>query len=172
MLIAKITDSEFFGGEPVYIEDDTRYNVRGILVNEDGMIAVMHLTDMEGYKLPGGSIPITESQTQALLREIHELTGRNIEIVEYLGWIEEHKAKRKFCAMTHFYVLKTVGEDFNEGILKESENRLGYYIEWLSYDDILSRIEGLMDDCKNYQLRFILKREDIILKLAKEKGLI
>ena len=36
MLIAKITDSDFFGGEPQYIEDDARYNVRGIVLDKNG----------------------------------------------------------------------------------------------------------------------------------------
>ena len=54
MLIAKITDSDFFGGEPQYIEDDTRYNTRGVMTDGDGNIAMMKIENSDYYKLPGG----------------------------------------------------------------------------------------------------------------------
>ena len=38
MLIAKITESDFFGGEPQYIDDDARYNTRGVMTDGEGNI--------------------------------------------------------------------------------------------------------------------------------------
>ena len=61
MLIAKITESDFFGGEPQYIDDDARYNTRGVMTDGEGNIAMMKIEDSEYYKLPGGSIEITET---------------------------------------------------------------------------------------------------------------
>lgn len=54
MLIAKITDSDFFGGEPQYIEDDARYNTRGVMTDGEGNIAMMKIENSDYYKLPGG----------------------------------------------------------------------------------------------------------------------
>ena len=40
----------FFGGEPQYIEDDARYNVRGIVLDKNGNIAMMKIENSEYYK--------------------------------------------------------------------------------------------------------------------------
>ena len=40
MLIAKITESDFFGGEPQYIDDDARYNTRGVMTDGEGNIVI------------------------------------------------------------------------------------------------------------------------------------
>ena len=45
MLIAKITESDFFGGEPQYIDDDARYNTRGVMTDGEGNIAMMKIED-------------------------------------------------------------------------------------------------------------------------------
>ena len=46
MLIAKITESDFFGGEPQYIDDDARYNTRGVMTDGEGNIAMMKIEDL------------------------------------------------------------------------------------------------------------------------------
>lgn len=86
MLIAKITESDFFGGEPQYIDDDARYNTRGVMTDGEGNIAMMKIEDSKYYKLPGGSIEITETPDKAFLREVTEETGYPAELLGYLGW--------------------------------------------------------------------------------------
>ena len=115
MLIAKITESDFFGGEPQYIDDYASYNTRG-----------------------------------------------------YLGWIEEHKFKRKFCMVSHCYVAKKVSDKCDTAMLERSQERLGYKIEWMPYDEAVSRLKALSEQCKEYQMSFVLKREQLILEKAKE----
>ena len=87
MLIAKITESDFFGGEPQYIDDDARYNTRGVMTDGEGNIAMMKIEDSKYYKLPGGSIEITETPDKAFLREATEETGYPAELLGYLGWV-------------------------------------------------------------------------------------
>ncbi len=168
MLIAKITDSDFFGGEPQYIDDDTRYNVRGILTDGNGNVAVMKIEKSDYYKLPGGSIEITETPNQAFLREISEQTGYKAEITGYLGWIEEHKFKRKFCMVSHCYVAKLTDESRDEEALKDAQERLGFRLEWIKYEDALNKFAELGKICKEYQMSFVLRREYLILENAKE----
>ena len=134
MLIAKITESDFFGGEPQYIDDDARYNTRGVMTDGEGNIAMMKIEDSKYYKLPGGSIEITETPDKAFLREVTEETGYPAELLGYLGWIEEHKFKRK----------------------------------WMPYDEAVSRLKALSEQFKEYQMSFVLKREQLILEKAKE----
>ena len=46
--------------------------------------------------------------------------------------------------------------------------RLGYKIEWMPYDEAVSRLKALSEQCKEYQMSFVLKREQLILEKAKE----
>ena len=168
MLIAKITDSDFFGGEPQYIEDNARYNVRGVMTDGEGNISMMKIENSDYYKLPGGSIEITETPDNAFLREVSEETGYPAELIGYLGWIEEHKFKRKFCMVSHCYVAKKSSDKCDTTVLEHSQERLGYKIEWMPYDEAVSKLHALSADCKEYQMNFVLKRELLILEKAKE----
>lgn len=168
MLIAKITDSDFFGGEPQYIEDDTRYNTRGVMTDGDGNIAMMKIENSDYYKLPGGSIEITETPDKAFLREVSEETGYAAELIGYLGWIEEHKFKRKFCMVSHCYVAKKASDKCDTEVLAHSQERLGYKLEWTPYDEAVSKLKALSQQCKEYQMSFVLKREQLILERAKD----
>lgn len=168
MLIAKITESDFFGGEPQYIDDDARYNVRGVLTDGEGNIAMMKIENSEYYKLLGGSIEITETPDNAFLREVSEETGYPAELIGYLGWIEEHKFKRRFCMVSHCYVAKKTSDKCDTATLEHSEERLGYKIEWMPYDEAVAKLKALSADCKEYQMNFVLKRELLILDKAKE----
>ncbi len=167
MLIAKITDSDFFGGEPQYIEDNARYNVRGVVINKNGDIAMMKVENSEYYKLPGGSVDITETPELAFLRQASEETGLPVEKIGYIGWIEEHKNKRKFCMVSHCYAVRTTSEETDANQLALSEERLGYKLEWIPYEDAMTKLKELSKDCKEYQMSFILKREYLILESAK-----
>lgn len=168
MLIAKITDSDFFGGEPQYIEDDARYNVRGIVLDKNGNIALMKVENSEYYKLPGGNIDITETPEVAFTRQASEETGLPVEKIGYIGWIEEHKNKRKFCMVSHCYAVKATSEETNHEQLAAAEERLGYKLEWLPYEEAITKLKALSEGCKEYQMSFILKREYLILEKAKE----
>ena len=53
-------------------------------------------------------------------------------------------------------------------MLERSQERLGYKIEWMPYDEAVSRLKALSEHCKEYQMSFVLKREQLILEKAKE----
>ena len=61
------------------------------MTDGEGNIAMMKIENSDYYKLPGGSIEITETPDKAFLREVSEETGYPAELIGYLGWIEEHK---------------------------------------------------------------------------------
>lgn len=168
MLIAKLTDSDFLGGEPQYIEDNARYNVRGVVIDNNGNIAMMKIENTEYYKLPGGSIDITETPELAFLRHASEETGLAVEKLGYIGWIEEHKNKRKFCMVSHCYAVKTTSDEVDASQLALSEEKLGYKLEWIPFDKAVSKLKDLSENCSEYQMNFILKREYLILESAKE----
>lgn len=169
MLIAKITDSDFFGGEPQYVDGQTGYNVRGVLFDGKGNIALMKPENSEYYKLPGGRIEITETTDQAFLREISEQTGYNAEIVGYLGWVEEHKAKKNRCTVSHCFVGKITDDNCNEEVLQNAQERLGFTLQWEDFNNAIAKIKELLDGCKEYQACFTLKRELLILETTADK---
>ena len=138
------------------------------MTDGEGNIAMMKIEDSKYYKLPGGSIEITETPDKAFLREVTEETGYPAELLGYLGWIEEHKFKRKFCMVSHCYVANKVSDKCDTAMLERSQERLGYKIEWMPYDEAVSRLKALSEQCKEYQMSFVLKREQLILEKAKE----
>lgn len=168
VLIAKLTDSDFYGGEPVYVDDQTGYNVRGVLLDLCGNAALMKIENSEFYKLPGGRIEITETPEQAFLREISEQTGYSAEMIGYLGWIEEHKAKRKVCTVSHCFAARITGEECNTDALESAQDRLGYKLEWVNFDKAVEMYESQADGKKEYHINFMLKRELLIMNKAKE----
>ncbi|MCH5325112.1 MAG: NUDIX domain-containing protein [Eubacterium sp.] len=168
MLIAKITDSYFYGGEPQYIDSNTSYNVRGVLYDNSGNAAFMKIENSEYYKLPGGRIEITETPEQAFIREINEQTGYQAEMIGYLGWIEEHKAKRKLCTVSHCFAARIISDNCNTDVLQEAQRRLGFKLEWLNFNDAMGMYSTLSDGSKEYQINFMLKRELLIMQKASE----
>ena len=38
----------------------------------------------------------------------------------------------------------------------------------MPYDEVVSRLKALSEQCKEYQMSFVLKREQLILEKAKE----
>lgn len=83
-----------------------RVAARGVLVNDDAHVALMHFSRTGSYKLPGGGVDAGESIEEALKREIQEETGYDSHGHIYLGVIEE---KRYFCGMhqvSHGYLAR------------------------------------------------------------------
>ena len=59
-----------------------RFAARGIVLREDGKIAVFNKSLKNEFKLPGGGIDEGEETAEAFKREVFEETGCKIEIIE------------------------------------------------------------------------------------------
>ena len=80
-LICKITDKDI--GEK-YNEIDNpkiRFAARGIVIRDDGKIAIFYKSNKNEYKLPGGGMENDENPEEAFKREVLEETGCVVEIV-------------------------------------------------------------------------------------------
>ena len=74
-LICKITD-ENIGEKTIKMENPKlRLGARGIVVRDDGKIAVFNKSNKNEYKLPGGGIEEKENKEEAFKREVLEETG-------------------------------------------------------------------------------------------------
>ena len=74
----------------------------------------------------------------------------------------------EMCIRDSCYVAKKVSDKCDTAMLERSQERLGYKIEWMPYDEAVSRLKALSEQCKEYQMSFVLKREQLILEKAKE----
>ena len=86
--------------ENVSEEEVKKYRVReagrAVVVDENGMIALLHVTKENYYKLPGGGIEDTEDKMIALKRECKEEIGCDVEVIGEVGTIVEY---RKICTL-------------------------------------------------------------------------
>ena len=107
-LIVRITDKDF-GMEFCDMENPKlREGSRGIVIREDGKIAIFNKTNKNEYKLPGGGIEEGENPEDAFYREVAEETGCKVEIIKCLGITEEYKYKNNFKQISYIFVSKVI----------------------------------------------------------------
>ena len=164
MLNAVITDADFEGGEPKLCTDISRYGARGIILNEDNL-AGMILTSANGfYKLPGGGIELGERESDAFIREVSEETGCKCTIIAPLGTVEEHKSRSGFCQFSYAFIGRVEGECQKQ--LSANEKLMGFSMNWMSLKDASALMAKSLEMCKEYKMRFMLKREQLIIDHA------
>jgi ADP-ribose pyrophosphatase YjhB (NUDIX family) len=162
-LLKRVTDSDFYGGVPEYLSYITRYGSRGILIDDNFNIALMFLSKMDLYKLPGGGIEQGETKEQAFLREILEETGYNAIVIDELGYIEEHKNRNIFMQYSYCFIAKVYG-DRRETYLSGNEIELGMELRWMTIKQALALMVKSLDKCEDYKAKFMILRDKIILE--------
>ncbi len=166
MLNIKIDDSAF-GGPAGTVHDISRYSTRGILIDGMGKVAMM-LTEVKGRcKLPGGGIELGENERDAFIRQIAEETGLNCEILETIGYIEEHKLRSNFRQYSYVFLARETGE------LEESSDgtgsRINTGIAWMPLDKAIAAMQGAINmENNSYSMKFMLLRDKLILEYARD----
>lgn len=168
MLKSIITDADFFGGEPKIISDISRYGARGIILDENNMAGMLLMSANGLYKLPGGGIELGERESDAFVREVMEETGYNCKIIAPLGTVEEHKSRSDSCYLSYAFIGRIEGE-CQKSKLAQSEKLLNFSLSWMSLQDAAAVMEKSLELCKEYSMKFIVKREKIILDYALEQ---
>ncbi|MBT2292702.1 NUDIX domain-containing protein [Paenibacillus albidus] len=166
-LLRRITDSDFIGGAPEFMETISRYASRGVLVDDKMHIAMMYMSKINLYKFPGGGIDEGEEIRDAFLREIKEETGYEAEIICELGYVEEHKNKNNFMQHSYCFVAK-VHSRVSNSMLTESEVELGMIVEWMTFEKALEALNSSEIICDDYSTQFMIVREKAILEKAVE----
>lgn len=107
-----------------------RVGARAVLISKNNEIALMHVSNRNYYKLPGGGVEQDESLEQALKRELHEEAGADsIEILAEIGEIDEIREKMQKKSIHCCYLVRLIGELQNtEQTDKEVDE--GYQIIW------------------------------------------
>ena len=176
MLIDTITD-ENIGEKPVHVEKyRTRRASRGIVLREDGKIAVFNKANKNEYKLPGGGIEGDEEPEKAFLREALEETGCEVEIMGFLGTIEEIKTKESFLQTSYVYVSKVIN-DTKQLHVTQKEKDEGARLVWETPENALKLIKSSFDNLiaskyeSVYHTKFIVCIDTRILQEYMKKGI-
>ena len=165
----KLTDKDF-GLEPVEMKDcKIRIASRGIVMRDDGKIAIQYKTNKKEYKLVGGGMEENEDPQTAFKREVLEEAGCEIDITSQLGIVEEYKSLQNLKQISNIFIAK-VTKDLHKLNLDRGETIEGAILLWLeprealqlitdSYDKL---IPSEFDDI--YSTRFVVLRDRKILE--------
>ena len=168
-IICKITDNDI--GEN-YIEINnpkTRLGARGIVIRDDGKIAIFNKTNKNEYKLPGGGIENDETPEVAFKREVLEETGCIVEIIEELGITEEYKCQSNFKQISNVFYGKVI-EDTKQLHITQKEKDEGAELLWETPQKALKLITECYDKLVKsdyesvYSTKFVVLRDRKILE--------
>ena len=172
--IGKITDKDIGTKVKEFKNPDKRNAARGIIIRDDGRIALFHKTKKNEYKLPGGGIEKDEDNVLAFKREVLEETGCEVEIMNSLGIIKEEISHENFKQTSHIYVAKVI-KDHKKLNLTKKEKEEGSKLVWVSLEKAIKLIkegyENLAGDKyeSTYHSKFIAKRDLKILEYYRKK---
>lgn len=132
--------------------------IKGVVVNKKNEVLLLRRSENEKYNvglydLPGGYLDENEKIEDALIREIKEETGFEIEDSAGLLCIKDFKQSDKIKGVR--FVVRYLGDDFNSVKLDEEHDEF----VWLSFGEAIKKL----DNDNDYEQE---KKETIIL--AKE----
>lgn len=167
-IIRTITEKDF--GRQDTTEKWSDYHIRtgsrAILFDQMSRIALMHVSNHNYYKLPGGGIDPGEDKITALKRELLEEVGASaIEIVSEIGQVNEYRDKWDMKGEHYGYIAKLTGKII-EPSRTDKEIEHGHETVWASdIDDAISLVES--GKPAEYGQDFEKLRELTFLKEAK-----
>jgi ADP-ribose pyrophosphatase YjhB (NUDIX family) len=148
----------------------TRIAARAVLTDDKGRVALMHISTIAVYKLPGGGVDEGEDILEGLHREVREETGYEIAHEREVVVVDEY---RYYCGMhqvSHAYlanVTKFVGT-----ALTENEAKGGMELAWANdIDEAVRLIQSgaTTDEEDNVEGLKMMKLRDVaILRAAQE----
>ncbi|MCE5195671.1 MAG: NUDIX domain-containing protein [Negativicutes bacterium] len=159
--LGRITDRQVTGEDLGLVSRISRYGSRGVVINDQGKIALMYLRKLSIYKLPGGGILPGESKEAAFIREVREETGFPVEILAEIGTIEEHKAQNHYLQLSYCFVGRVSGEAIGND-LSANERRLGFELRWFTPKQASFRMRK--NQCVDYTMKYILLRDRVVLR--------
>lgn len=173
-LICKITDEDL--GLDVLEMNNPRVRnaARGIVLRDDGKIAIFNKSIKNEYKLPGGGIENNESPEEAFKREVLEETGCYVEIIKKLGITEEYKTRDYYMQKSYVYIGKAV-KDTNKLNVTEKEKDEGAKLIWEEPNRALELIKNCYEKLvaskydSIYSTKFVVLRDRKILEYYLEK---
>jgi 8-oxo-dGTP pyrophosphatase MutT (NUDIX family) len=136
---------------------------RAIVFDDNKLVALLHATKYDYYKLPGGGIEKGESPEVAVKRECLEEIGCEIEILEDLGTVLEYRKKYMLRQRSYCYIAKLVGKKGTPNLM-DDEVEEGFQTVWLTLDEALEKVSG--SSIKVYEAQYMVARDKAFLEAA------
>lgn len=133
---------------------------RAILFDNQNLIPLLFVSKLKLHKLPGGGIEVGETRKQALIREIKEEAGCDIEITGEIGSIIEYRSKLNLKQTSYCYLGKITTK--GEPKLEPDEIEEGYETKWVTLAQAINLIKN--DHPTDYAGKFIVQRDLTFLK--------
>ena len=168
----KIVTDEDLGLEVTPLNNPiTRLASRGIVIRNDGKIALFYKEKMNEYKLPGGGMDKGELPEETFKREVLEEVGCEVANITPLGYTEEQKSKTNFKQISYVFVADVL---VDTGVLHLTEKEIGEGSKmlWVTPAEALSLISNSIENLKGspidetenlYRTEFIIHRDKNIL---------
>ncbi len=168
-LICKLTDEDI-GEKIINMENPKlRLGARGIVIREDGKIAIFNKSNKNEYKLPGGGIEGDEKPEEAFKREVLEETGCEIEIIKKLGTTEEYKSIDNFKQISHIFIGKVLKDTKQLNVTRKEKDE-GAKLLWKTPERALELITSCFDKLvaskyeSIYSTKFVVLRDRKIIE--------
>ena len=118
----------------------TRKAARAVVIDESGKTLLIEALDGVYYKIPGGGIEAGETEKQAVLREVMEEAGCNIEIIKKIGeqeflYKDDDGDTAKNWSVC--YLAKKIGEQ-GETNYDDAEKSRSMKPIWVSFDEAIA----------------------------------
>ncbi len=160
----------FLNPEQVSIEEAKEYRLReaarAVVVDEAGLVALLHAKKYDYYKLPGGGLDDDTDKIVALKRECREEIGCDVEVLAELGTVREW---RKFCSIEQIsfcYVARVVGRKGAPQLTPE-ETEEEFIAIWVPYEEACRLLTESAAE-KLVAKGYMVPRDTAILESAKE----
>ena len=166
-LLATIKDKDVLAGAEEV--DVSQYHERlaacAVLFDNDGNVALLHVTKHNYHKLPGGGVEEGESLEQGLRRELLEETGCEAEIGQEVGEIVDCREKIRGRNDSFCWIAKVVGAKGDTSFVADEIDDQ-YKLEWAKLDEAIETMKT--DKPTDYHGFFIQKRDLLFLEEAKK----
>lgn len=158
-IIGELTDKTVLGQDGLSTKAPRRTS-RAIVINEDGLYAVVHVKRFKLHGFPGGGIERGESEVEALQREILEETGCTCDSIEPLGIISENRGHANYTARSYYFVVHTKTKNGTPHYTK-GEKWLGTSLKWCTFEEMNHLIRDAVHTTN--QRRFLQARDIVAL---------
>ena len=144
------------------VEWKKRDAARAVLFDEHKLIPLLYVAKQKYHKLPGGGVYKNEDTKHALIREVNEEVGSEIEITDELGKIIEYRSEWNLKQTSYCYLGKIVRKG-KPKFTKEERNN-GFELKWVSLEEAIEKVTN--DTTSDYEGVFIQQRDLTFLKKA------
>lgn len=168
-IICKLTNKDLGLQEKEMFNPKIRIAARGIVIKENGEIAVFNKVNKNEYKLPGGGAEGKEDIKETFKREVIEETGCEIEILKKLGITEEYISNDNFKQISHVFIGKVVKNTHQFNFTKKETDE-GAKLLWTTPEEALKLITECYDKLIPsvyegvYRTQFVVLRDRKILE--------